>query len=1637
MPKKFWIPALVLTLLLGTFLFTSYIINLPDNIPVLDTIVLGQTRYVPGSTAAMRVLVRNYSSSEPLDGAEVSLSLQDETTGREIPLFQGTSGPDGIVEVSFTVPDETFTEPSLIIHTDSSLGEDTIEQPISLERDYRLLLSTDKPIYQPGQTIHLRAVALSTFDLVPASGQPVEFVIADGKGNKVFRGTADTSAFGFASLDFELASEVNTGDYKITAVMGNTSSEITVPVERYVLPKFDFSWTTDRSFYQPGDAVTGTIQAEYFFGKPVDASEITLTAYTFDFERQDFYTLEGTTDSSGAFEFAFNLPAYIAGSDLDSGSARIYLQAQLTDRADHTETSSFSLPVSQQSIIIKAVPESGVIRQGLENILYIFTSYPDGTPAETELRFSDYNNPQAFSPISTGPYGLAELRITPSDQYLNLLITARDSRGAEAGAEFYFEGTWESETILLRPDRAVYTVGESMTLDLFSSAPGSRAYLDIVREGQTISTRTVQMEDRRGMAVIDLSAEMFGTLELHAYKILSSGSIVRDTRLVVVDSPRDLAINITPDKDIYLPGDTAAIGFNITDPQGSGTQAALGLSVVDEAVFALARQDPGFARLYFLLEAEILQPRYEIHGLSIPVLLQDEPYSQDRELLAAVEGAASASLAETGPADPFTLNRSTYEARVQAVYDRQEKLSGYLGNGFLVVFALTSLLILGLAIHHLARSRMLGKSILLLLGLFTAVALAVMVFPMPDWVGYSPLARLGYLFEQMFYQAELLAFFVLIGGLVGFIAMFVYAFRQRDRQLQFSQLFMALLPFLIAALAFLDNTLYIDYDYQLLEITVLTVLAIPLAYLLRSMAFVLMRKPWWAAAAFGAPLALVVFIYAGSSTAMAPLATAGRGANDMWIEEEVLFAEPMMELAAEAPAAMDEVQKSSDDAGAQASGEPRLRQYFPETMYWNPEVVTDASGRLLLDIPVADSITTWRMTAFAASADGQLGTATAGIRVFQDFFIDLDLPLALTQNDEISIPVGIFNYLEEEQTVRLVFEADPGIELLDTSEKQLVIPANDIQVQYFRVRAADFGRFNLRVTAYGSKMSDAVQKPVTVYPDGKQFFLSQSDMLPADGLAETIDLPEGLIPGTQRLMVKIYPGVVSQVVEGLDSILQMPYGCFEQTSSTTYPNILVLDYLETTDQVSPEVQMKAEEYINLGYQRLTTFEVTGGGFSLFGDTPADIMLSAYAVQEFSDMNRVHPVDEALITRTADWLLNQQNSNGSWDTVESFHESNLTAQTDPLPVTSYVTWSMAVAGYQDDGRIQDALGYIKENIGGTDDPYVLGLAANALVEAQRSSGQDSATLALLDRLAAMAVVDGDAAWWQGQSATFMGSEGNIADLETTALIAHAMIRANAHSDLVNKALTFIVRGKDSFGNWYSTQATMLSLKTLIESARSGMENSRADITISLNDGQRRTVQITPDNFDIVQQVSFDDVLPGPGNRVGIEVNGEGKFLYQIQGSYYLPWSEVPQAQEQPELITVDVQYDRTSLQVNDTVEVDVKVALNQAGTAEWAIIDLGIPPGFSILTEDLNALVRKYEDTPEDYAFPVIERYELTGRQAIVYISSLSYGSPMEFSYRLQARYPLTVQAPASNAYDYYNPDVNGEQSPLVLTVADN
>jgi len=125
------------------------------------------------------------------------------------------------------------------------------------------------------------------------------------------------------------------------------------------------------------------------------------------------------------------------------------------------------------------------------------------------------------------------------------------------------------------------------------------------------------------------------------------------------------------------------------------------------------------------------------------------------------------------------------------------------------------------------------------------------------------------------------------------------------------------------------------------------------------------------------------------------------------------------------------------------------------------------------------------------------------------------------------------------------------------------------------------------------------------------------------------------------------------------------------------------------------------------------------------------------------------------------------------------------------------------------------------------------------------------------------------------------------------------------------------------------------------------------------------------------------------------------------------------------MSIDVSYDRTKLAADDIITASATVTNNRRGKAKMVIVDLGLPPGFTLLPERLN---RAVEDK-------TIEKYSTTGRQIIVYLREVEHGKPVEISYQILAKYPLKAKTPKSAVYEYYNPDVRSEAAPVELNVS--
>src|SRR5262249_55523351 len=135
-------------------------------------------------------------------------------------------------------------------------------------------------------------------------------------------------------------------------------------------------------------------------------------------------------------------------------------------------------------------------------------------------------------------------------------------------------------------------------------------------------------------------------------------------------------------------------------------------------------------------------------------------------------------------------------------------------------------------------------------------------------------------------------------------------------------------------------------------------------------------------------------------------------------------------------------------------------------------------------------------------------------------------------------------------------------------------------------------------------------------------------------------------------------------------------GCFEQTSSSNYPNVMVLQYLSSHPGADPKIAKRASELLDRGYKRLVGYECKKEGYEWFGGDPGHEALTAYGGLEFTDMSAVYSVDQQMLQRTRAWLLSRRDGNGGYTrnprALDSFGGA-------PQDVTdAYITWALSQA-----------------------------------------------------------------------------------------------------------------------------------------------------------------------------------------------------------------------------------------------------------------------------------------------------------------------------------------------------------------------
>ncbi|MBX3294765.1 MAG: carboxypeptidase regulatory-like domain-containing protein [Acidobacteria bacterium] len=715
----------------------------------------------------------------------------------------------------------------------------------------------------------------------------------------------------------------------------------------------------------------------------------------------------------------------------------------------------------------------------------------------------------------------------------------------------------------------------------------------------------------------------------------------------------------------------------------------------------------------------------------------------------------------------------------------------------------------------------------------------------------------------------------------------------------------------------------------------------------------------------------------------------------------------------------------------QPKATPRLREYFPETLLWSPEVMTDKDGKASIRFRMADNITTWKMYTIASTKDGKIGTAEKEVAAFQSFFVDLDPPKFLTDGDEIHLPTQVRNYTDAKQKVDVTMAKADWFSFLDADKKEVEVASGETQNAVFGFKAAmpiKDGR--QRVTAMAETDSDAIEKPVTVRPDGREVVATDSRYLTGSDRID-VNFPANSLPNARSASLKIYPNLMAHVAESVEGLLMRPYGCGEQTISSTYPNLMILKFAGngSSRRIPAATERRAMKHLQSGYDRLLGYQSADGGFMYWGGRgTSDLALTAYALRFLSDAAGFVPIDPDVVRKAEAYLVSQQRADGSWNTKHQWEQGEDRKRAKML--TSYVSRTLAMlqAARNDkkdsamSAALTKALGYLRNRNLEIDDPYslaLLGLAAHDADEAEIAS-------AVTEKLAVMGIEENNGTYWNLESNTAFNGWGTAGRIETTALVTQLLLKQNAgrkYDDLLGRAMIFLLRNKDRYGVWYSTQTTINVLDTFVASLSEDGGGTQT-VDVILNGERIERIEIGPDKLDQIV-IGLNDRL-GEQNVIELRSSDRTPLMAQAVSTHYIGWQDADasgRTVNQSRALELDYKCDRTDAAIMQ--EVSCSVSAERVGFRGYGMLlaEIGTPPGADVSRESLEAAL------DADWS---ISKYEVLPDRIIVYMWAKAGGT--KFNFKFKPRYGINAQTPASIVYDYYNPEAQAVNAPIRFTV---
>jgi uncharacterized protein YfaS (alpha-2-macroglobulin family) len=1345
------------------------------------------------------------------------------------------------------------------------------------EERYQTFVSTDKPIYHPGEKVYIRGVMLNASNHKPmpsATMANASIKIKGSRGDVLADGMVQSqdSVWGFA---WEVPKGQAGGEYTICVSYpfeGHAPSERKFDIRDYRAPRLKSQITFLRDGYGPGEKVTATLDVKRAEGGIPQGAKVTVNA------RVDGVEIDGGTgvvNEEGLCTVSFDLPR-----EIPRGEGTLSL---VIADGGVVESAAKTIPILLQTVDLQVYPEGGDLVAGFKNRVYLQAHQPNGKPADLagKLMCKEMAGASVVADFKTEHEGRGRFEFTPeADRNYYLIVSSPSGIKTQ-----YPLPQAKSAGAVIHSDADVFKKNKTVSVKVGCTERSYRVTLS-KREVEVASDRV--SSGGRGANLhstqFDVPPNIDGVLTVTVWD--DKGTPLAE-RLVFREPAHPLNITITPDKKAYIPGDNTELKIKATDADGKPVSTVVGITVTDDSVLEMVEKREKAPRLPVMV---FLEP--EVKDLADAAVYMDSTNPQAplaTDLLLGTQGwrrfsmMGLAKFVETYG----DKAREMLASRRATPTDMSFGLAAGGGGAFRDGWQINE----KRAIH----------------------------------AGPVPLPA----------SAP-----VLQGATNGVVA---------PPALNDAAKAPAPPPVLASGAPVAESKSAIHKDAEL---------ALDLIQPKQEVAWAAdMPVNGMAAGRLKARMNQVDF----------------RRAIYVMVRE---FAHQV-----------------------RADRKPNDRVDFAETLYWNAGVKTDAkTGEASVKFGLNDSVTTFRVFADGFSSDGAIGAANIGVESVQPFFAEAKIPLEVTEGDHILLPISLVNATANNFSNVDLNVSLAGVDKLPQAQRNSSNIAAGQRVRWIQPIDVSAGNEpkDLNFSAMSGIFSDKVARKLSVKSKGFPIETTFAGVLePNQTVEHTITIPQALVPGSMSANTSVFPTPLANLTEALERMIQDPCGCFEQTSSTSYPLTMAQQYFLTHTNVDPKLVEMSRQKLDDGYKKLVGFWCPDRGYEWFGENPGHEALTAFGLLHFTDMQKVREVDQNMINTTRAWLLKQKDGKGGFTRKRrALH----TWIEDKDCSNAYILWALLECG-QPASDLTMELSSIKSAANESKNMYVVAIAANALY----LSGDKAGAKKLMDELAAKQAADGSV---NGVTSSIVGSSGESLTVEGTSFAVLAWLRDPAYAGNVEKSIKFLADSCKA-GRYGSTQATVLALRAIIK-----------------YDAQRAhpkapgKVQVAVDGKAIGDWVSFDKSSQGAIKLADIcskLTPGEHKIKLTMHDGSAMPYAVAAKYNALTPASSKECKVDIVTRMAQDhmtegaSTEANVTVVNSSKDVVPTPIAIVGLPGGLEPRHAQLKELVKK----------GLIDAYEVRGREVVLYWRTLAGDAKVDIPLSLIAAVPGTYTGPASRAYLYY------------------